>query len=220
MLLEILLSLGFMDYFAWMSQVIYLTFPGLCYADDLLHFPFDYPLVISSFFRLPHPSECDLYYVNRDTLFSYHKESEIFLQVSRTTAQLFFVFSVKVGYLIFLLPPFCVCVWHTSKLLVVNIFIVIFELILLSQRMMALYVASHYKNSPNDLQLMADAQSHHLFVLLGMPFLEEPLPPFSLVMLFEDDAHFSLSILDSIYLLLHLQALLMSLKINFRIFCA
>ncbi|ONK79120.1 uncharacterized protein A4U43_C01F3140 [Asparagus officinalis] len=64
--------------------------------------------------RLPHPSECDLYYVNRDTLFSYHKESEIFLQ-----------------------------------------------------RMMALYVASHYKNSPNDLQLMADAPSHHLFVLLG-----------------------------------------------------
>ncbi|KAH7686431.1 tRNA(Met) cytidine acetyltransferase protein [Dioscorea alata] len=33
--------------------------------------------------------------------------------------------------------------------------------------MMALYVASHYKNSPNDLQLMADAPSHHLFVLLG-----------------------------------------------------
>jgi N-acetyltransferase 10 len=31
--------------------------------------------------RLPHPKECDLYYVNRDTLFSYHKESEIFLQV-------------------------------------------------------------------------------------------------------------------------------------------
>ncbi|KAF8716416.1 hypothetical protein HU200_026352 [Digitaria exilis] len=30
--------------------------------------------------RLPHPKECDLYYVNRDTLFSYHKESEIFLQ--------------------------------------------------------------------------------------------------------------------------------------------
>jgi len=34
--------------------------------------------------------------------------------------------------------------------------------------MMALYVASHYKNSPNDLQLMADAPAHHLFVLLGM----------------------------------------------------
>ncbi|XP_068320333.1 RNA cytidine acetyltransferase 1-like [Pyrus communis] len=63
---------------------------------------------------LPAPSECDLYYVNRDTLFSYHKDSELFLQ-----------------------------------------------------RMMALYVASHYKNSPNDLQLMADAPAHHLFVLLG-----------------------------------------------------
>lgn len=64
--------------------------------------------------RLPHPDQCDMYYVNRDTLFSYHKESEVFLQ-----------------------------------------------------RMMALYVASHYKNSPNDLQLMADAPAHHLFVLLG-----------------------------------------------------
>ncbi|CAN6442177.1 unnamed protein product [Victoria cruziana] len=63
---------------------------------------------------LPPPSECDLYHVNRDTLFSYHKESEIFLQ-----------------------------------------------------RMMALYVSSHYKNSPNDLQLMADAPAHHLFVMLG-----------------------------------------------------
>ncbi|KAG4961599.1 hypothetical protein JHK87_038232 [Glycine soja] len=35
------------------------------------------------------------------------------------------------------------------------------------QRMMALYVASDYKNSPNDIQLMADAPAHHLFVLLG-----------------------------------------------------
>ncbi|KAK1653179.1 hypothetical protein QYE76_070984 [Lolium multiflorum] len=64
--------------------------------------------------RLPDLEDCELYYVNRDTLFSYHKESEVFLQ-----------------------------------------------------RMMALYVASHYKNSPNDLQLMADAPAHHLFVLLG-----------------------------------------------------
>ena len=23
--------------------------------------------------RLPHPSECELYYINRDTLFSYHQ---------------------------------------------------------------------------------------------------------------------------------------------------
>ncbi|KAK9292212.1 hypothetical protein L1049_020174 [Liquidambar formosana] len=64
--------------------------------------------------RFPHPSECNLYYVNRDTLFSFHKESEMFLQ-----------------------------------------------------RMVALYVSSHYKNSPSDLQLMADAPAHHLFVLLG-----------------------------------------------------
>ncbi|KAL5975491.1 hypothetical protein ACLOJK_019813 [Asimina triloba] len=64
--------------------------------------------------RLPDTSDCDLYYVNRDTLFSYHKDSETFLQ-----------------------------------------------------RLMALYVASHYKNSPNDLQLMADAPAHQLFVLLG-----------------------------------------------------
>jgi N-acetyltransferase 10 len=61
----------------------------------------------------PHPSQCELYYVSRDTLFSYHPASEAFLQ-----------------------------------------------------RMMALYVASHYKNQPNDLQLMSDAPAHHLFVLL------------------------------------------------------
>lgn len=35
------------------------------------------------------------------------------------------------------------------------------------QRMLALYVASHYKNSPNDLQLMSDAPGHRLFVLLA-----------------------------------------------------
>lgn len=35
------------------------------------------------------------------------------------------------------------------------------------QRMMALYVSSHYKNTPNDLQLMSDAPSHRLFVLLA-----------------------------------------------------
>src|SRR3984885_13373215 len=31
---------------------------------------------------------------------------------------------------------------------------------------MALYVASHYKNTPNDLQLMSDAPAHQLFVLV------------------------------------------------------
>lgn len=61
----------------------------------------------------PHPNDCELFYVNRDTLFSFHPVSETFLQ-----------------------------------------------------RMMALYVASHYKNTPNDLQLLSDAPAHHLFVLL------------------------------------------------------
>ncbi|NXP47874.1 NAT10 acetyltransferase, partial [Heliornis fulica] len=66
----------------------------------------------------PLPETCDLYYVNRDTLFCYHKASEVFLQ-----------------------------------------------------RLMALYVASHYKNSPNDLQMLSDAPAHHLFCLLP------PVPP-------------------------------------------
>eukprot|EP00300_Choanocystis_sp_HF-7_P007698 c15461_g1_i1.p1 GENE.c15461_g1_i1~~c15461_g1_i1.p1 ORF type:complete len:1046 (-),score=255.99 c15461_g1_i1:31-2880(-) len=65
-------------------------------------------------FGAPHPSKCELYSVNRDTLFSFHPASESMLQ-----------------------------------------------------RMMALYVASHYKNSPNDLQLMSDAPAHQLFVLLA-----------------------------------------------------
>ena len=48
------------------------------------------------------------------------------------------------------------------------------------QQMIALYVASHYKNSPNDLQLMSDAPAHHLFVLVppiddSSPRLPEPL---------------------------------------------
>jgi N-acetyltransferase 10 len=61
----------------------------------------------------PHPSQCQLLHVNRDTLFSFHPVSEKFLQ-----------------------------------------------------KMMALYVASHYKNSPNDLQLMSDAPAHQLMVLV------------------------------------------------------
>ena len=63
---------------------------------------------------LPPPSACDLFEVNRDTLFSAHRASEVFLK-----------------------------------------------------RMMSLYIASHYKNTPNDLQLMADAPAHRLFVLLA-----------------------------------------------------
>ncbi|EIW67515.1 hypothetical protein TREMEDRAFT_33355 [Tremella mesenterica DSM 1558] len=61
----------------------------------------------------PEPTECELYHVNRDTLFSFHQASETFLQ-----------------------------------------------------RVMSLYVSSHYKNSPNDLQMLSDAPAHHLFVLL------------------------------------------------------
>ena len=53
------------------------------------------------------------YYVNRDTLFCYHKASEHFLH-----------------------------------------------------NLMSLYVSSHYKNSPNDLQLLSDAPAHHMFVLV------------------------------------------------------
>lgn len=62
----------------------------------------------------PVPDACELYYVNRDTLFSYHKVSEMFLQ-----------------------------------------------------RLMSLYVSSHYKNTPNDLQMLSDAPAHHIFCLLG-----------------------------------------------------
>lgn len=74
----------------------------------------DIPLTVKNLAgQCPHPDACDLYALNRDTLFSFHKASEAFLQ-----------------------------------------------------RMMTLYVASHYKNSPNDLQLMSDAPAHKLFVLL------------------------------------------------------
>ncbi|KAI6373678.1 killer toxin resistant protein [Pyricularia grisea] len=46
------------------------------------------------------------------------------------------------------------------------------------QQMVALYVASHYKNTPDDLQLMSDAPAHKLFVLTPPPSensLPEPL---------------------------------------------
>jgi N-acetyltransferase 10 len=65
---------------------------------------------------LPAVNTCQLYQVDRDTLFAYHKVSEAFLQ-----------------------------------------------------RVMALYTAAHYKNQPNDLQLLSDAPAHRLFVLLGPP---------------------------------------------------
>ncbi len=37
----------------------------------------------------------------------------------------------------------------------------------LLQRIWALYTSAHYKNSPNDLQILSDAPAHRLFVLLG-----------------------------------------------------
>lgn len=32
---------------------------------------------------------------------------------------------------------------------------------------MSLFISSHYKNSPNDLQLLSDSPSHMILVLLG-----------------------------------------------------
>lgn len=65
-------------------------------------------------FGFPHPSQCELYYVNRDTLFSYHSSSENFLN-----------------------------------------------------KLMTIFVSSHYKNTPNDLQMLSDAPAHQIFVLMG-----------------------------------------------------
>ncbi|XP_050079625.1 RNA cytidine acetyltransferase [Anopheles maculipalpis] len=71
----------------------------------------------------PPPDECQLYYVNRDALFSYHRAAETFLQ-----------------------------------------------------RIVSICVSSHYKNSPNDLQMMSDAPAHHLFCLLGPIVKKNQLP--------------------------------------------
>ncbi|XP_049294329.1 RNA cytidine acetyltransferase [Anopheles funestus] len=71
----------------------------------------------------PPPDECQLYYVDRDALFSYHRAAETFLQ-----------------------------------------------------RIVSICVSSHYKNSPNDLQMMSDAPSHHLFCLLGPIVKKNQLP--------------------------------------------
>ncbi len=54
------------------------------------------------------------YYVNRDTLFSFHRASEQFLS-----------------------------------------------------NLMSIYVSAHYKNTPNDLQMLSDAPVHSLFVLMA-----------------------------------------------------
>ena len=62
----------------------------------------------------PAPSDCELYSIDRDALFSYHKLSESFLQ-----------------------------------------------------KLMGLYTSAHYKNTPNDLQMLSDAPAHSVFVLLS-----------------------------------------------------
>ena len=62
----------------------------------------------------PAPGDCELYSVDRDALFSYHKLSEAFLQ-----------------------------------------------------KLMGLYTSAHYKNTPNDLQMLSDAPAHAAFVLLS-----------------------------------------------------
>ena len=67
----------------------------------------------------PAPVDCELFHVDRDALFSYHKLSESFLQ-----------------------------------------------------KMMGLYSSAHYKNTPNDLQMLSDAPAHAVFVLLS-PSAEE-----------------------------------------------
>lgn len=72
---------------------------------------------------IPHPQKCDLYYVNRDALFSFHKKAEAFLQ-----------------------------------------------------NIVSLLVSAHYKNQPNDLQLMSDAPGHHVFVLCAPVASADELP--------------------------------------------
>jgi len=34
-------------------------------------------------------------------------------------------------------------------------------------KIMNIFVSSHYKNTPNDLQLLSDAPAHQIFVLIG-----------------------------------------------------
>lgn len=72
----------------------------------------------------PAPEKCELYYVNRDALFSFHKAAEKFLA-----------------------------------------------------NLMSIYVAAHYKNSPDDLQMLSDAPAHHIFVLMSPVSSEETSLP-------------------------------------------
>ncbi|KAL7020429.1 hypothetical protein ACKWTF_011533 [Chironomus riparius] len=71
----------------------------------------------------PTPDLCELYYIDRDALFSYHRAAESFLQ-----------------------------------------------------RVVSIFVSSHYKNTPNDLQMLSDAPAHHIFCLLGPITKKDQLP--------------------------------------------
>lgn len=71
----------------------------------------------------PTPDMCELYYIDRDALFSFHRAAEHFLQ-----------------------------------------------------RLVSIFVSSHYKNTPNDLQMLSDAPAHHLFCLLGPISKKDQLP--------------------------------------------
>jgi hypothetical protein len=163
--------------------------------------------------KLPHPGDCQLYYVERDTLFSYHKASEMFLQVGAAEGL------AGQGRITLLLKLCCSALWlrpcwattctHTSgqglnacalgflphPLCITHLGGCTSHSALHAQAMpcccapslpmppadtlppptpapppqgmVSLYVASHYKNTPNDLILMSDAPAHHLFVLLA-----------------------------------------------------
>lgn len=115
------------------------------------------------------------YYVNRDTLFSYHKASEVFLQ--RLMA-LYVASHYKV------ITSFVSCILWSDKCL----FWQIYEGFQTRSASHLLYHtgsinrASFFKitgdngsylfifpsqNTPNDLQLLSDAPAHHIFCLLG-----------------------------------------------------
>jgi N-acetyltransferase 10 len=47
----------------------------------------------------------------------------------------------------------------------------------LLQRIWSLYTSAHYKNTPNDLQMLSDAPAHRLFVLLGPQALSSSALP-------------------------------------------
>ncbi|CAJ2499715.1 Uu.00g025680.m01.CDS01 [Anthostomella pinea] len=91
----------------------------------------------------PDPSQCQLLKVNRDTLFSFQYVRPVCrphfpLSLARTAYRVFYTLSTDLHYD---LPKSS------------------------DSNMVALYVASHYKNSPDDLQLMSDAPAHELFAL-------------------------------------------------------